>query len=57
VTGVAVRTGSILGRPTDVTTDLDIDRAYPDQYYQASTRVPVEEVDGRWYLSAPPLAQ
>jgi hypothetical protein len=57
VTGVAVRTGSILGRPTDVTTDLDIDRAYPDQYYQASPRVPVEDVDGRWYLSAPPLAQ
>jgi len=57
VTGVAVRTGSVLGQPTDVTTDLDIDRAYPDQFYQASPRVPVEQVDGRWYLAAPLLAQ
>jgi hypothetical protein len=57
VTGVAVRTGSLLGRPTDVTTDLDIDRAFPDQFYQASPRVPVEQVDGRWYLAAPPLAE
>jgi hypothetical protein len=56
VTGVAVRTGSLLGQPTDVTTDLDIDRAFPDQFYQASPRVPVEQVDGRWYLVAPPLA-
>ncbi|MBV9580688.1 MAG: hypothetical protein JO057_19075 [Chloroflexi bacterium] len=56
VTGVAVRDGSLLGRPQDVTTDLDIDRAYPDQFYQASPRVGVEQVDGRWYLTAPLLA-
>jgi hypothetical protein len=56
VTGVAVRATSILGQPTDVTTDLDVNRAYPDQYYQAAPREPVEEVDGRWYLAAPLLA-
>jgi hypothetical protein len=56
VTGVAVRASSILGRPTDVTTDLDVNRAFPDQYYQASPREPVEQVDGRWYLAAPLLA-
>ena len=56
VTGVAVRANSILGRPSDVTTDLDVNRAYPDQYYQAAPREPVEEVGGRWYLGAPLLA-
>jgi hypothetical protein len=56
VTGVAVRTNAILGRPVDVTTDLDVNRAFPDQYYQAAPREPVEEVGGRWYLGAPLLA-
>lgn len=56
VTGVAVRSASLLGPPTDVTTDLDVNRGDPDQYYQASPRVEVEQVDGRWYLAAPPLA-
>ncbi len=56
VTGVAVRANSLLGQPTDVTTDLDVNRAYPDQFYQASPRVGVEQVDGRWYLAAPLLA-
>jgi hypothetical protein len=56
VTGVAVHANSLLGQPTDVTTDLDINRAYPDQYYQASPRVGVEQLDGRWYLAAPLLA-
>jgi hypothetical protein len=56
VRGVAVRSNSLLGPPTDVTTDIDVNRAYPDQYYQASPRTSVEEVDGRWYLAAPLLA-
>jgi hypothetical protein len=56
VTGVAVRANSLLAPPTDVTTDLDVNRAYPDQFYQASPRVRVEQVDGRWYLAAPLLA-
>ena len=56
VTGVAVRANSLLGPPTDVTTDLDVNRPYPDQFYQASPRVDVEQVDGRWYLAAPLLA-
>jgi hypothetical protein len=56
VTGVAVRTSSLLGRPVDVTTNLDVNRAYPEQYYQAAPREGVEEVDGRWYLEAPLLA-
>jgi len=57
VTGVAVRANSLLGRPTEVTADMDVNRAYPDQFYQAAPRVSVEEVDGRWYLTAPLLAQ
>ena len=57
VTGVAVRANSLLGRPTEVTTDMDVNRAYADQFYQASARVTVEEIDGRWYLVVPLLAQ
>jgi hypothetical protein len=57
VTGVAVRASSLLGQPTEVTADMDVNRAYPDQFYQAAPRAAVEEVDGRWYLSAPLLAQ
>ena len=56
VTGVAVRAGSVLGKPTEVTTGMDINRGDLDQFYKASPRVPVEEVDGRWYLSAPLLS-
>ncbi len=56
VTGVAVHTPNILAKPTDVTVDLDINRGYADEFYQASPRVSVESVDGRWYLSAPLLA-
>jgi hypothetical protein len=56
VTGIAVRTTWLLGQPTEVTTDLDVNRAYPDQYYQASPRVPLEADGGRWYLAAPLLA-
>jgi hypothetical protein len=56
VTGVAVRAAWLLARPTDVTVDLDVNREYPDDFYQATPRVAVEEVDGRWYLAAPLLA-
>jgi hypothetical protein len=35
---------------------LDVDRGYPDEFYQPTTRVPVEQVDGRWYLVEPLLA-
>lgn len=56
VTGIAVRTGWLLGRPVDVTTDLDINRNYADEFYQATPRVGVQEVEGRWYLRAPLLA-
>jgi len=56
VTGVAVRATWLLGQPTDVTVDVDINRDYPDEFYQATPRVAVEDVVGRWYLSAPLLA-
>jgi hypothetical protein len=64
VRGIAVRSPSLLervarrlpGGPREVTTVLDVDRDYPDEFYQPTTRVPVEQFDGRWYLAAPLLA-
>jgi hypothetical protein len=63
VRGIAVRSPSVLQRVFDpangrneVTAIMDVDRGYPDQFYQPTTRVPVVEVDGRWYLEAPFLA-
>jgi hypothetical protein len=56
VTGIAVRAPWLLARPTDVTVDLDINREFEDEFYQATPRVGLEEVDGRWYLAAPLLA-
>jgi hypothetical protein len=56
VTGIAVRAGWLLGRPIEVTTALDVNREYSDEFYQASPRTGVEQVDGRWYLRAPLLA-
>lgn len=56
VTGIAVRSPWLVARPTDVTVDLDVNRPYPDEFYQATPRVAVQEVDGRWYLAAPLLA-
>jgi hypothetical protein len=63
VRGVGVRAPSLLervaqradGRPTDVTVALDVNRGYPDEFYQPTTRVAVEQVDGRWYLAEPLL--
>jgi hypothetical protein len=56
VTGIAVRADSLLAPPSDVTVDLDINRGYADEFYQASPRVGVSEADGQWYLSEPLLA-
>jgi hypothetical protein len=64
VRGIAVRSPSILGRltrrlaggPREVTVVLDVDRDYPDEFYQPTTRVAVEPFEGRWYLAAPLLA-
>jgi hypothetical protein len=65
VRGVAVRSPSLLERltaraassaPSEVTVALDVNRGYPDEFYQPTTRVPLEQVDGRWYLAEPLLA-
>jgi hypothetical protein len=56
VTGIAVRAPALLATPTEVTVFLDLNRGYPDEFYQPTARVPVEEVDGQWYLGAPLLA-
>jgi hypothetical protein len=61
VRGVAVRSPALLARarpsaPSEVTVALDVDRGYADEFYQPTTRVPVEQVDGRWYLVEPLLA-
>ena len=56
VTGLGVHATSLLAPPTDVTVFLDVNRGYPDEFYQPTTRIAVEVVDGRWYLGAPLLA-
>jgi hypothetical protein len=64
VRGIAVRSPSLFDRlvrrappgPTDVTVVLDINRDYPDDFYTPTTRIPVEQVDGSWYLARPLLA-
>lgn len=56
VTGVAVHAPRLFSSPTDVTVDLDVNRGFPDQFYQASPRVDVESSDGRFYLASPLLA-
>jgi alkyl sulfatase BDS1-like metallo-beta-lactamase superfamily hydrolase len=64
VRGVAVRSPSVWqrlvdhgpGGPFEVTTVMDVNRDYPADFYQPTTRVPVEDVDGRPYLSVPLLA-
>ena len=64
VRGIAVRAPSVLqritqrvaGDPTEVTVVLDVNRDYPDEFYEPTTRVQVEQEGGRWYLSAPLLA-
>ncbi|GAC1314703.1 MAG: hypothetical protein NVSMB2_04600 [Chloroflexota bacterium] len=64
VRSVAVRTPSVIGRitqglamqPIEVTTVMDVNKDVQGGFYQPTTRVPVELVDGRAYLAAPLLA-
>ena len=64
IRGIAVRAPSFLerlrtrvtGGPTEVTVVIDVDRAFPDQFYQATTRIPVEQSGGTWYLAQPLLS-
>jgi hypothetical protein len=64
VRGIAVRSPSVLervfartpGGPFEVTVVMDVNREFPEDFYQPTTRVPVEDVGGRAYLSAPLLA-
>lgn len=64
VKGVAVRSPSLLdrllhhapGQATEVTVYMDVNRGYPDEFYQPTTRVPVVRKGGRWYLAEPLLA-
>ena len=53
---VSVRAPSALARPIEATAVMEVNRDYPDERYSASARVPVEQVDGRWYLTRPLLA-
>ena len=56
VRGIAVRSsGGVLGRPYEVTVVLDVNRDYPDEFYQPTTTEAVEQVDGAWYLAQPLL--
>ena len=65
VRGIAVRSPSVVQRvfngapagPFEVTAVMDVNRDYPDDFYQPTALVNVEEVDGRWYLAAPLLAK
>ncbi len=64
VRGIAVRSPSVLQRvnqrvpagPFEVTAVLDVNRDFPEDFYQPTARVPVEEFEGRWYLARPLLA-
>src|SRR5215207_4888529 len=64
VRGIAVRSHSLVDRalraatadPFEVSVVLDVNRDFPDYFFQPTPRVPVEQGDGRWYLSQPPLA-
>jgi hypothetical protein len=64
VRGIAVRSPSVFARaltgdafePFEVTAMLDVDRGSPDDFYQPTTRVPVEVQGGQAYLGAPLLS-
>jgi hypothetical protein len=67
VKGIAVRSPSLIERlarrdqpvnagPFEVTVVMDVNRDYPSDFYQPTTRVPVEVVGERPYLAAPLLA-
>lgn len=65
ITGIAVREHSVLqrvfegasGGAFEVTAIMDVNRDFPDDFYQPTARVNVEEVDGRWYLATPLLGK
>ena len=63
VRGIAVRSPNMFARvfgravgPTDVTVVLDVNRAWPAEFYQPTARVDVVRDGGRWYLAQPLLA-
>jgi hypothetical protein len=45
------------GGPFEVTAFMDVNRDFPDDFYQPTSTVAVEQVDGRWYLAVPLLAK
>ncbi|MGI9148570.1 MAG: hypothetical protein ACR2IK_18825 [Chloroflexota bacterium] len=61
--GIAVRSPSVVQRmlnnsrsgPFEVTAVMDVNRDTPDEFYQPTVHVSVEQVDGRWYLAKPLL--
>ena len=55
VRGIGVRAPR-LGPPLDATVVVDVNRAFPGEFYAATTRIAVEQVQNRWYLSEPLLA-
>ncbi len=58
VRGIAVHSPSLLSRrrgPYEVIVVLDVNRGYPGEYYQPTSRVDVEQAEGRWFLSQPLL--
>jgi hypothetical protein len=64
VKGFAVRGPSPLerlsqrqgGDATELTVYMDVNRGWPDFFFQPTTRIPVTVEGGRYYLAAPPLA-
>ena len=65
IKGLGVRTPRLVDRlagrasaaPTEVSVVLDVNRGYPDFYYQATSQAAVVQEDGRWYLAEPLLAR
>ena len=65
VRGIAVRSPSLLdiaarrapAGPVEVSVVIDVNRDYPDEFYEPTAHVPVEQVNGRWYLSRPLLSR
>jgi hypothetical protein len=55
VRGIAVHAAWLLGAPTDVTVVMDVNRGDPEEFYQPTTTVPVEDYEGHPYLAAPLL--
>jgi hypothetical protein len=61
VRGIAVRAPSLLQAPrnrapVEVTVGMDVNRGFPEEFYQPTARVPVTVAGGRAYLAIPLLA-